>query len=132
MTLDTILLARALRHGPTAAYLRRCLDVRREPTDRADRFALRFWRRLLPVLPNGPHDLDATLDAAAVVRCREACVAALSIPAYLDASAGSTAGLVAQFNAGLGTRWRLPVAAASRKPLRDVLADMALRGERAA
>lgn len=109
MTLDTLLLARALRSAIVAAYLQRALDVQREPTGPADARAIAFWRRVLPLLNTqgpDPYSVGKAIEAAGFA---DAPRVALAIPAYIDGLGGPTSDLVIAFNSGAGTRWRLPV-----------------------
>ena len=114
MTLDTILLARALRDPATAAYLVRTLDVHRTPADVADAKAVRFWRCVLPLLAVTKSDPVGLSEAIATAGYPDACTIALAIPPYLDAAAGSTRDLVSLFNAGGGTQFRLSITAGAR------------------
>lgn len=107
MTLDAILLARALLEADDAEILFR-MDTARRATDWADVHALAFWRATLDVLRR--HETYAArFEAFVELGLRDAVSTAMSIPLHVIEAAGPTADLVAEWNAGRGTAWRYPV-----------------------
>ena len=100
MTLDVVLIARALRSKIDAGYIQLMLDLARAPHDRADAMAIRFWRNILAIVGDGETMLAAGHSGILGY--------AVALPDYVVDSSGAISELVRAWNAGEGTGWRHP------------------------
>lgn len=100
MSLDVLLLARAIWSDIDAAYIQNALDLNRRPRDRVDAMSIRFWRNIAPVV----RDHESMLAAGHGGALLHAAV----LQEYVVASSGPIADLVRAWNAGEGATWRHP------------------------
>jgi hypothetical protein len=116
VTVDLVLIARAAVDPVEAQHISLQLTLERVPADRADRFAIRFWRSLLPLIAYvGQHSEASLLEEARLVGgdTLAAVEAALTVPRWLLERAGATAELIRIFNDGHATDWKLPLTGAN-------------------